>query len=378
MLSLRSRVGGVYGAELPADAWSGELVARDVLPSSLQVTAHPDAAAFLWRDGAGLLPGAGCVLDDGDGALFSGVLTEVSAEASRVTLTFDSDDLCLWERVTFPAPGSVWSSQGSAYWTRTATPAETVGLDLVREQLGASALAARQVFASGAVPASLGRGSSRSVALRFDTVGRYLADLGDAEGLRFRVLDAGAGPVVSVVAVPDLSGSVVYGSGESLTPGLLADGWSVTLRAPDVTRAMVAGGGTGSSRVLVERGDADAELAWSRRVERLVEDTSTTTTATLEKAGDDALAEGAQPVLVRGLVVADAPGLRLGVDVPLGARVGVDLAGLVLNDRVRVIRSVIDRGRVSVTGVIGSADAGLTPSQRDYLALVRRLRKVPQ
>jgi hypothetical protein len=48
-----------------------------------------------------------------------------------------------------------------------------------------------------------------------------------------------------------------------------------------------------------------------------------------------------------------------------------------LDDRVRQIRTVIGGDRTEVTGVIGSPDAGLTKTQRDWVQSRRRLRKAP-
>lgn len=99
----------------------------------------------------------------------------------------------------------------------------------------------------------------------------------------------------------------------------------------------------------------------------------------MDDAGAEDLADATTPVQITAPVL-DSPDLRLGVDVPLGALVSLDLAGSLVTDRLRQITTTISASSgeptTSVTGTVGSPDAGITRAQRDFLKTKRQLRKV--
>ena len=99
----------------------------------------------------------------------------------------------------------------------------------------------------------------------------------------------------------------------------------------------------------------------------------------LDKAGDDELAKGSQPVQIKA-GVEDAEGLRLGTDVPIGSLVTVNLRRRVIQDRLQQVTTTITNSAntptVSIQGLVGSPDAGLTREQKRFLAINKTLRKV--
>jgi hypothetical protein len=112
-----------------------------------------------------------------------------------------------------------------------------------------------------------------------------------------------------------------------------------------------------------------------RRVEVFVDQRNTTDTGELDKAGDDEITDGANPVSVKA-EIPDVRGMRLITDVPIGSIVGLDLDGDFITDRVRQVTTEITAEGDLVTGVVGSSDAGLTRDQAQFLKLRKALRKV--
>lgn len=378
--TLRGRTAALGRGAIIND-WSAVLVERWNQPDTLQVTG---TYANLWplyqaaEGGPDKLDG-GVTLNDSTGRRFSGVLSgfDEDNDTDTVTITFDSDLARLWGRDVYPDPANAWNAQSLDYDVHSG-PAETVALAFITANAGTGAVAARQVTGL-TVPASAGRGPTIKVTGRFDSLGQLLADIGTAAGLRFTVVQSGTSMSVQVVTCPDLTSTAKYGSSTSGGPGLLAAGAKVSVRRPDLTAALVAGGGLGAARVLRERTSSSAQSLWGRRIEQVVDQRQTSDTGELDKAGDDALAKGAQPVQIKAQIE-DAEGLRLGTDVPLGALVTVNLRRRVIHDRLQQVTTTITNvqgnATVSVQGVVGSAEAGLTRDQKRFLAVNKTLRKV--
>lgn len=370
--TLRARTAALGRGAIVRD-WSAVLVERWNRPDTLQVTGRTDSLRDLFAlDG-------GVTLADDTGVRFSGPLSSLTRKGDRTcTLTFESDLIRLWERITYPTPSAAITAQTTDFGDVQTGAAETVLLHYISVNAGASALAARRVTGLS-VPASSGRGGTATVTARYDNLGRLVADIGQAAALDIDVVQSGITLNVVVTPAVDLSTTARYGLPGRGGPGLLSEDWKWTITKPDLTRADVAGGGEGTARILRERADTTAETAWGRRVEQFIDQRQTTDTSELDKAGDDALTEGSQPVSISA-PISDSPGLRLGVDVPLGALVTLDLDDERVVDRLQQLTTSITGASgeptVSVTGVVGSPDAGLTRAQRDFLAMRKTLRKV--
>lgn len=366
--TLRSRDSGRVLGEIVSD-WNGNLVERHNLPDTFQATAPSRVMASLME------PGGGCTLEDDDGVRFSGPMTSyIKRGRGEATVTFTSDLIWLWDRIGYPVPGAAWQSQTADYDTRSG-PAETVLLAYVNANAGPGALAARRV-AGLTLPASSGRGGSAPLTVRFDNLGQLARDLAEYAGLRVLVRQTtGTTLQLELLDALDKTATARYGTDESGGPGILDDNWTLEVRSPDLTRALVAGGGEGAARVLRERSDAAAEDLWSRRIEALVDQRQTSDTDELDRAGDDAIRDGSEPVVVK-CSLPDAPGMRLITDVPIGSLVSLDLDGDHVVDRLRQVTTTITADGSTRTGVVGSADAGLTREQKRFLKTRRALRKV--
>lgn len=357
--------------------WVGDLVERDGLPATLQVTGPLAELEFLFTITPRVAAvDSGCVLERDGAQRFTGLLSDVEVTGTnQVTLTYQSDLIWVWSRIVYPNPAAVWASQAPAAYDAQSGPAETVMLHYVDANVGPGALAARRA-PTLTLATSAGRGGATgTINGRFDNVGRLVTDLGEAHSLRFDMTDVNGTLTGSIRATRDLSNTVVYGASNTGGAGLLDQGWTQTLHVPQLTEALVAGSGDLGARVLRQRSDPVAATEWGRTIESLVEETSTGVAADLDTAGDKALADGSAPLEIQGVTVREVNGFRLGTDVLLGDLVGLEMY-FPVTDRVRQIRTQITPDGTTVTGVVGSVDAGLTRAQRDFIRTSRRLRSV--
>lgn len=326
------------------------------VPGAWSVTARNEGLSGL------LSAGNGVVLFRDGVKVMSGPVVRIDRGAHESTVAGWSDLAQLAGRGILPDPAVPIASQTKAYDNRSG-PAETVLLGYTAANAGPTALPGRRI-AKLRVPATQGRGKSVSVQGRFDQLLAVVTDVAEAGGLHVDILhtEDTAGPYLEVVVRPitDLSGNVRFGTGNDFTGATIGDDWSYTLDRPTVTTAIVAGGGTGAARVLVERTDLTAEQTWGARIEQLVDQASTTNYDDLVQAGDAALADGANPVSI-AFTVKDSVDVRYRRDWRVGDRVGVSLDGLPLTDIVREVTTHVERqdgsATETITGVVGSRDA---------------------
>jgi hypothetical protein len=371
--TLRARHASLTGGAVIGRWTSATLVERCNLPDTLLIEGRTEHLRPLFAlDG-------GCTLSGPTGRRFSGPLSSLSRRKDgTATCSFESDLIRLFERDVYPTPTAAITGQTIDYGDVQSGPAETVILHYVNLNAGPSALTARRVLGL-TVPSSLDRGGTLPpVTARLDNLGTLTTDLANSAGLILDVVQNGTSLNVVVGVMADLSGSARYGSPRRGGPGVLGD-WSYTINKPDLTRALVAGGGEGTARLFRERADTAAESRWGRRIESIIDQRQTTDTGELDKAGDDAILEGSQPVSIEA-EVRSTQGLRLGSDVPIGSLVALDLDGERLVDRLRTITTTIQatsgEPTVKTVGKVGSADGGLTRTQKEFIAMRKSMRKV--
>jgi hypothetical protein len=369
--TLRERT-PLFAAGAVVTDWFAVLTERVNVPDTLTVTGCT-------RDLVSLATkGGGCTLEDSSGVRFSGVLAARSPSGDgRTVLRFDGDSTRWWERIAYPSPAAPITAQTTDFGDVRTGPAETVALGYLAANAGPAAPIARRITGL-TVPPSLGRGPTVTVTARLDNLGRLVADTAEVGLLRVRAVPSGAGITAAVTVMPNMASTARFGTSRSGGPGMLADDWTDTESRPTCTAAEVAGGGQGTARTFRERLDTAASALWGCRVEVLVDQRQTTVPAELDKAGDEALADGSAPVAITATVL-DSPQLRLGVDVPLGAMVTLDLDGDVVTDRLRVLTTTIsgDAGRptVQITGQVGT-EQGLSRTQKEILTMRKSIRKV--
>ena len=326
------------------------------VPGAWSVTARNEGLKGLLSAGNGVI-----LFRDGV-QVMSGPIASIERGPYVSTVAGWSDLTQLGGRGILPDPSVPIASQTKAYDDRSG-PAETVLLGYTAANAGPAALPSRRI-AKLRLPASQGRGGTVSVKGRFDQLLAVVLDVAEAGGLHVEVqhsVDLG-GPYLQVVVRPvrDRSGNVRFGTGAAFTGATIGDDWSYTLTRPTVTTAIVAGGGTGAARVLVERTSTAAESAWVARVEELIDQAATTNYDDLVQAGDDALADGAEPVSI-SFTVSDSVDVRYRRDWQVGDIVGVSLDGQNLTAPVREVTTTVEKSNgqstEKITGVVGSRDA---------------------
>lgn len=287
------------------------------------------------------------------------------AGPGAVTVAFSDDLARVAGYITYPNPAASFSAQATgtdAVRQITTTNAETIIRTLVDENCGPGSLAARQI-PSLALDTVAGVGTNTSISTRFEPLLDACRTVASHDGLGFRTRQDGAQILFGVYAPADRTATARFSAG-------LGNLRSVAFRysAPTATSELVQGGDTGS-RVYVEAASGDA-ATWYR-VEKLLDQTGTTSTSELTQAGGLAFGEdGAQASL--STVTVDTPDLRAGVDFGLGDLVTVELpTGLEVADLVRAIRleATPNSGEL-VTSVVGSSDE---TSARQTVRVVRQL-----
>lgn len=311
----------------------------------------------------GLLSAGNGVILFRDGVkIMSGDIVSIARGSKQSTVSGWSDTTLPDDRLVAPNPAQSWAAQSTDYDNRTG-PAETVLLNYINANVGPGALASRRI-AGLRVPASAGRGKTTTVKGRFDKVGTVLADVAESGGLHYDIAqdEDTLGPFLQTTVRPvaDLSANVRFGTAGSFTGAVIGSDWSYTLERPTVTDAVVAGGGEGADRILVEKVDTTAEATWGRKIEQLIDQRQTTDTTELADAGTDALSDGANPVSV-SFTVTDQPDVRYRRDWQVGDKVGVSVDGIDLTDVVREVTTTVtaQQGAANevISAVVGSRDS---------------------
>lgn len=288
-----------------------------------------------------------------------------TADPGLMRVTWADDRAPLAGRVTYPNPAQQATGQTSATRSFTNTNAETILRTLANENAGPGALSARRVPRLALGPVA-GVGTSVSYSTRFQPLLeelRTIATIGG--GLGFRTRQDGDSILFEVYEPQDLSQQVRF-----------APSWgnlqrySFDRESPRLTTAIVGGPGEGTSRTIRERTNSAAESAWGR-VEQFIDRRSTTSTAELDDAGDDALADNGETARLATVTV-DTPTQRFGEHYELGDVVAVSPgAGAQVTDVVRAVylRVTPTTGEV-VTALVGSHSASADP---EWIKQTRRL-----
>ncbi|MGC4918705.1 siphovirus ReqiPepy6 Gp37-like family protein [Streptomyces sp. CL7] len=296
-----------------------------------------------------------------------------------VTVRFSDDLARVAGYLTYPEPTKQFAAQDTVtdrLRTFTSTNAELIIRQLVDENCGPGALAARRIEQL-VLDDVAGVGSTRSLSTRFAPLLDACREAAAPDGLGFRTRQVGNEIRFGVYAPRDLTGTARFSAGLGNLRSL-----RFTLGAPRATSELVQGGGDPDDeatppnvRVYVEV-TSGAAADWYR-VEKLVDKTGTDddTGGELTQAGTLAL-EDDNPQASLSTVTVDTEDLRAGRDYFLGDKVTVALpTGLEVADIVQTIRleATPDEGEL-VTSVIGNSDKTTTTATvRTVRDLARRL-----
>jgi hypothetical protein len=300
-------------------------------------------------------PGAGLIVNGPNGVLTSGpTKTAKSIKTADDPegvweITGSDDSVLLGYRIAYPSPATDDLTQQADYDVRSG-PAESVMKEYVEANLGPDAPVARRV--SGlTVQTDLGRGSTVTGRARFDTLGSLLDQLAVTSALGFDVVQDGPGLTFRVYEPADRSLSVRMDiDNNRLTKSEYA------YTAPEATRVIVAGQGTGADRTLVERSTSDsiaAESDWSRRIEVFKDQRNTSDLAELQQAGDEILAEKGITVESVSVTPSDDQSMNFPEDWGLGDRVSVIVGDITVSQIVTEIAIVITDEGLKIGATVG-------------------------
>jgi hypothetical protein len=335
-VNLKHRAGGGWALEVPASHHQAALFSEG---ARIAVWAEWDRAA----------------------PLMSGPVTAlatVTPDANRpamLTVSGVDDTALLADRIVLPDPSSPPDDQAAdSHWTYTG-PAEAAIREAVGRNAGRTALPYRRFcdndphgrLASGCI------GSVRNVSARFDNLLTLVNDLASLDNLAVRLYQPpGIRDLhLDVAATTDRSEAVLLSFGAGTLNAANA-----TVTAPTATHVLVAGGGEGTDRLLLERADPALAATWSRRIETLRDARDTDDLAVLAERGDETLAEaGATAGL--SLDPTDLPGQQFGVHYRLGDTVRVTVAGSTWTDVVTAVQiDVTADGGAAVKPSVGNPD----------------------
>ena len=358
---LRHRRAGAWSLSLPAD--------------------HPQAA--LLTEGSGVLVWApwsttSPVLS-GPVTRFESVTRNGDKDAEIVVEGVD-DTALLADRLVLPNPTSSLASQDvDAYWTTTGA-AEKVMRDLVDYNCGDAGLVFRRLCDAdpdGRRAAGLLAGSQRSVSARFDNLLTLVGEVAATDNLGLELVQPGGAVQdrhVNVWQPVDRSEQVRL----SQNAGTLVSA-TANIAAPTATNVLVAGGGEGTARVLVERSADDLSASWRRRIETFRDARDTSDTAVLAERGDETLADAAVTAGIN-LVPVDTSAQSYGYDYGLGDLVSVDMPGGSYTDVISGVDiSLTAADAVVITPQIGDPDLADIKNPAIYRRikdLVRRLEQL--
>lgn len=329
-------------------SWSLELPTDSAAADALLDTEHPRI-----------------VFRSDDVTFRSGPVTTVqrllNSDGDWLSLTGVDDTVWLARRVAHPQPGTAAPPYSTtAYDVRTGNAAQILA-QYADVNAGPSAVAARRVPGL-VVPVPAPAGSTVTLQARYENLLDFIAGKATSFGLGVRVVDLRL-DVFTPVLRP-----VVF----SIDLATLAETEAFE-EAPDANFVYVAGGGTGSARLIVEVTDAGSVASWGR-VETFQDRRDTSDPAILGLAGNETLARSVKPPSVRFQPIT-TPVQRFPQDWSVGDKVTVQVGTRTFVDVVREVVIDLEEGEpVNVVAQLGAS--GRLALFRATLEANRRIRQL--
>jgi hypothetical protein len=310
-------------------------------------------------------PNAGLIVTLGSSTMFSGFTTKAIRSQTQDDpqgqwlISGVTDDAILGERLAYPDPSTAdITAQGTEYDVRTGT-ASTVIYGYVTANIGASAPAARKI--TGLTTATdTGIGSMITGRARFETLGSLIEQLSVIDGLGFDLKQVGSNLVFQVYEPTDRSATVRMDiENNRLTKS------EYTYSTPEVTRAIVAGTGTGTARLMAEVTTTDsaaAETAWGRRIE-VFKDARSSTEAELTQAGTAELAEKGKTLEAISVSPSDDLTMAYGSDWYLGDKISVVAGTTTISQIVTEVALVITEDGVRIGATVGQPEVAAASTE---------------
>jgi len=340
------------GQITPADLVGATFVLRFNAVGSWNLTLRGDSPmATLLR-----AAGAGLIVTGPSGTIFSGPTTAATLRQTTEdpigvwSISGVDDSVILYERLAYPTPSvSDVTSQVDEFDIRSGT-CSTVLYAYVNNNIGTAAATARKI-STLTMAADTAIGGTVSYSARFDTLQSICYKLAWAGSIGFGVKQVGSGLVFTVYQPSNLTASVRL---DIYNDRLESSDYGYT--APEVTRAIVAGAGAGTLRTFVEvttSASTSAESVWNRRIERFVDNRSTSDTTELTVAGQSELADKGMTVTGLSVLPTDMDSMRYQVDWNLGDTVSVVVGSDTVQQVVQEVGIGIAEDGVRVIATVG-------------------------
>lgn len=300
-------------------------------------------------------PSAGIIVTGASGVLMSGFT--VSARSVKTSenpegvweISGLDDTAVLGHRIAYPTPALADIAAQGDYDVRTG-PAETVMKEYVDANLGASAPSIRRV-PTLTVEADAGRGLDVLGRARYQSLGELCKTLALTSGLGFDIIQDGAGLQFNVFEPVDRSQSIRMDIDNNR---LTKSEYSYT--APQATRVIVAGQGSGADRTLVEivsDVSEDAEMLWNRRIEVFKDQRNTSDLGELAQAGEEILADKGFTVESVSVTPSDDDTMNFPTDWGLGDKVSVVVGDITISQIVTEVAILVLEDGVKVGATVG-------------------------
>ena len=342
---------------------------------TLEISADSDKAPLL-------VEGNGLIIRTADGdTVMSGPIRTVdwSRNASdggsgKLTVGGVDDTTVLAQYTCWPSPTAAIGSQTAAFYKLSAVAAETGMRTLVNVNAGPGALASRKNPLLTLAADGMRGGTITRQVNQFDNLLTVLADIGNAAGLGFRVVQSGL-TLQFQIYTPASRPAARF----SFALGNLTDA-SYTTTPPTCTRAIVVAGGGTSPRVC-KTYDRSDPLFPGLVIEQFVDLTSVDTAsvdlaAQQDQAGGEALTNGAGQGSL-SISPIDIPQLRYGRDYSVGDTVAADVRGSWYTDVVREVSLTSTAADATkVTATIGGDSTGTSTVARIYSYLAQLKKSV--
>ena len=286
---------------------------------------------------------------------------DVEIDGDALTVTGVDDTIWLARRNAHPQPATPAPPYSTTAYDVHTGPVSTVLAQLVDVNAGPGAVTARRVPGL-TVPVPPAVGPDIEVSARWQNLLTLAQDTARPHGVLFDVVD------LTFRAYAAQNRGVVFSAGlETLA------GWTLTSEAATANKVVVAGGGSGTARLIREQTDAGSVGTWGL-AETFVDRRDTTEVDELDKAAVEALASGVKPVTVV-FTPLDTDGQAFGRDWTLGDTVTVVAGGLTVVDQVREIHVTLDDTGPTIVPSVGAATGDLALF-RSLAGLDRRVRQL--
>jgi hypothetical protein len=319
--------------------------------------------------------GAGIIVTGDSGIIMSGFTVSAVKESTPSdtegfwTIQGVSDDVILGERLAYPTPSSADVTAQTTETDIRSGAASTVMTGYVRANIGDLAPVSRQV-ANLTVAADTGLGSTVTKTARFRVLGELLSEVGSIDPIGFTIQQVGSDLEFSCYEPVDRSAYIRLDVvNDTLSKSSYGYG------APSVTRAIVGGTGTGTSRTFIEVSDTEslaAETLWGRRIESFVDQNNEADSDALTQAGREVIVAGGRTATSVSVMPSSDITMSYGRDWFLG-----DLVTIVVGDQ--EVAATVTEAAITVEsdGIRIGATVG-DPTGVDFDALITRRERTTQ